>query len=181
MAAISTTNVYDTPEATLTETAPEIKTGVFSAKGRLGVLKYMAHSCVLMLIMVATFGLLALVSGVSFSPDAGTAELNPILVSIMMVAILPGVYVGIVMLIKRLHDLNLSGWLILLTIIPVIGALISLFVMCAPGMKEGNKFGPVAPTATWEKVLGMIGLAFFVITMLASIAAVVAPFVMGQL
>lgn len=179
MAAISSTDVYDAPQATLSESAPEIKTGLFSAKGRLGVLKYMAHSLVLMLAMMAIFGVMALLAGVSLSEPANSAGVNPLLISVSLVAILPGVWIGIVMMIKRLHDLNLSGWFILLTLIPVLGIIVSLFIMCAPGMKEGNKFGPLALTATWEKVLGIIGLAFFIVTMIASVVAMVAPSVMG--
>lgn len=181
MAAISSTDVYETPQATLSESTPEIKTGLFSAKGRLGVLKYMAQSCILMLAMIAVFGVVALSAGVSFSGETASPEMNPLLLSVIAVAILPAMWIGTVMMIKRLHDLNLSGWFILLTLIPILGGFISLFIMCAPGMKEGNKFGPLAHTAAWEKVLGIIGLAILVLTMIASIGALVAPSVMGLL
>lgn len=180
MAAISSTDVYDTPEATLTELTPEVKTGVFNANGRLGVLKYMAHSLVLMLVAAALFGVLALVGGLSFSEDSASQP-NPLVMSILFVAIIPFIWLGFVMLIKRLHDLNLNGWFVLLTLIPVLGAIISLFIMCVPGMKEGNKFGPLAPTATWEKVLGVIGLAFFILAVIASIGGMIGPLMMGLL
>ena len=42
---------------------------------------------------------------------------------------------------RRLHDRNKSGWTILITLIPFIGALI-LLIMCIPeGDKDENKFG----------------------------------------
>ena len=43
--------------------------------------------------------------------------------------------------VRRLHDRNKSGWTILITLIPFIGALI-LLIMCIPeGDKDENKFG----------------------------------------
>ncbi len=42
---------------------------------------------------------------------------------------------------RRLHDRNKSGWMILVSLIPFIGALI-LLIMCIPeGDKDDNKFG----------------------------------------
>lgn len=52
--------------------------------------------------------------------------------------IVPSVGLGI----RRLHDLNLSGWFFLIALIPLIGGLALLFLFCMPGDKEDNKFGP---------------------------------------
>ena len=42
---------------------------------------------------------------------------------------------------RRLHDRNKSGWMILVSLIPLIGSLI-LLIMCIPeGDKTENKFG----------------------------------------
>ena len=42
---------------------------------------------------------------------------------------------------RRLHDRNKSGWMILISLIPLIGGLI-LLIMCIPeGDKNENKFG----------------------------------------
>ena len=43
---------------------------------------------------------------------------------------------------RRLHDRNKSGWLILVAIIPVIGALLLLFFCLPEGDKAENTFGP---------------------------------------
>lgn len=181
MAAISTTEVYDAPQAPLTESAPDIKSGIFTWKGRLGVLKYMAQSTVLMLAMIAIALVAALASGVSLSADTGTPQVNPIAMAIFLVALIPVLWISVVMLIKRLHDLNLSGWCMLLTLIPILGMLFYLFIICAPGMKEGNKFGPLAATAPWEKAVGIIGLALLVVCVIASVVALIAPSVMALL
>ena len=54
--------------------------------------------------------------------------------------IVPSVGLGI----RRLHDLNLSGWFYLLVIIPFVGSLALLFLFCVPGDAGDNKFGPAA-------------------------------------
>ncbi len=179
MATITDTDLYEAPQAELTESAPEIKTSLFSPRGRMGVVKYMAHTCVLMMVMAAFFGVVAVSAGVKIGEQASSTAYNPLLLSLIVVAILPAIWIGSVMLIKRLHDLNVTGWLFALTAIPVLGAIISLFIMCAPGMTEANKFGPVAPTALWEKVLGIIGLALLIVGMVVSVGALVASFIMG--
>ena len=44
--------------------------------------------------------------------------------------------------VRRLHDRNKSGWMILIGLIPVIGIVI-LLIMCVPeGDKNDNGFGP---------------------------------------
>lgn len=56
----------------------------------------------------------------------------------MLAAILPSWGVTV----RRLHDRNKSGWMILLGLIPVIGIVI-LLIMCVPeGEKTDNGFGP---------------------------------------
>ena len=46
---------------------------------------------------------------------------------------------------KRWHDLDRSGWLVLMNLIPVIGTLISLFILgFRPGSASANKFGEEA-------------------------------------
>ncbi|HYJ31512.1 MAG TPA: DUF805 domain-containing protein [Allosphingosinicella sp.] len=44
--------------------------------------------------------------------------------------------------VRRLHDQNISGWIILLAVIPWIGALILLILACLDGTRGPNKFGP---------------------------------------
>jgi len=43
---------------------------------------------------------------------------------------------------RRLHDINKTGWLILVGIIPVIGWIFLLFLYAREGDAEENRFGP---------------------------------------
>ncbi|HET9029513.1 MAG TPA: DUF805 domain-containing protein [Candidatus Aquilonibacter sp.] len=56
----------------------------------------------------------------------------------ILAIIVPSIAVGV----RRLHDVNQSGWLILLNLIPGIGPLILLVLSLLPGTPGENKFGP---------------------------------------
>lgn len=51
--------------------------------------------------------------------------------------VVPSIGLGI----RRLHDLNLSGWFFLIAFIPVLGGLALLFLFCMPSDAGENKFG----------------------------------------
>ena len=42
--------------------------------------------------------------------------------------------------VRRLHDINKSGWYLLLCLIPIIGSLILLVFYCLPAVDEGNNY-----------------------------------------
>ena len=52
--------------------------------------------------------------------------------------ILPGIAVSV----RRLHDVDKSGWLLLIGLIPLIGALVLLYFMVQPGTPAPNRFRP---------------------------------------
>ncbi len=45
--------------------------------------------------------------------------------------------------IRRLHDINKSGWWILLSLIPGIGSIILIVFYCTPSINENNKYGAI--------------------------------------
>lgn len=51
--------------------------------------------------------------------------------------LLPSVAVAV----RRLHDTDRSGWLLLLLFIPIIGWLVLLYFMVQPGTQGPNRFG----------------------------------------
>jgi uncharacterized membrane protein YhaH (DUF805 family) len=44
--------------------------------------------------------------------------------------------------VRRLHDTDRSGWFILLSLIPLVGAIILLIWYCTKGTEGANRFGP---------------------------------------
>lgn len=54
-----------------------------------------------------------------------------------LAVLLPNIAVGV----RRLHDRDMSGWWLLLVLIPVLGALILLFFFVQRGTEGPNRFG----------------------------------------
>jgi len=61
----------------------------------------------------------------------------------LFVAFLPSLRVTI----RRLHDRGLSGWFLLLGMIPVLGFLIILYQLCRQGNSGQNQYGPTPKAA----------------------------------
>ena len=55
-----------------------------------------------------------------------------------LASLLPGIAVAV----RRLHDIDKSGWFILLNLIPLIGAIILIVWYCRAGTPGANRFGP---------------------------------------
>lgn len=56
----------------------------------------------------------------------------------LAVFLIPGISVQV----RRFHDQDKTGWLVLLGFIPYIGGLILLVFMCLDGTRGPNRFGP---------------------------------------
>jgi uncharacterized membrane protein YhaH (DUF805 family) len=54
---------------------------------------------------------------------------------------------GLAVKVRRLHDIGLSGWWLLIGFVPLVGGLIDLFFGLKPGDAGENRFGP-DPRAT---------------------------------
>ena len=55
-----------------------------------------------------------------------------------LVVILPSLAAGV----RRLHDINKSGWMFLLVLIPCIGGIWLLVLLATEGTKGDNQYGP---------------------------------------
>ena len=55
-----------------------------------------------------------------------------------LVSLIPGIAVSV----RRLHDQDRSGWLLLLALIPFFGWFALLVFMCLEGTRGPNRFGP---------------------------------------
>ncbi len=67
-----------------------------------------------------------------------------VLVLIYLFFLLP----GLAALIRRFHDVGLSGWLVLLGIIPYVGGFITFIITLLPSEARPNKHGPIPGQAT---------------------------------
>jgi len=70
----------------------------------------------------------------------------------MLATVLPTIAVGV----RRLHDIDRSGWWMLISLVPLIGAIYLIVKFCTRGTDGPNRFGgprllepsPPAPAAT---------------------------------
>ncbi|MBX2840011.1 MAG: DUF805 domain-containing protein [Gammaproteobacteria bacterium] len=171
------TNPYATPQAELDSGLAEVTpVSWFSHHGRLGVLSYWGMAAVLTLAFLVIGGILGFVAMQVTGWSPSSAESPPALMWLILAPLLLiMIYVGICLAIKRLHDLNMVGWWVLLTLVPIVGMIFSIYLYFWPGKKTPNRFGGWRAAKGWEKVLGII----FMLLMVAGIAlSFVAPMVM---
>ena len=80
--------------------------------------------------------------GLDFTMDTGMGAVSMgygWIYSVYVLAMLiPCLAVGVI----RLHDVGKSGWFILISIIPIIGGIWLLVLMCTDGSSEENAYGP---------------------------------------
>ena len=60
---------------------------------------------------------------------------------------------GLAVLVRRLHDVNKSGWWFFINFIPIIGAIWMLILLCTDGNPGENSYGPspkAAPVSNKE-------------------------------
>lgn len=58
-----------------------------------------------------------------------------------LVYFIPAIWVALATYVKRWHDLNMSGWMVLTLLIPFANLLILLYLGLAPGTAGANKYG----------------------------------------
>lgn len=71
----------------------------------------------------------------------GTAPVIGLVYSLAV--LLPGLAVGV----RRLHDIDRSGWWLLLALIPILGSIVLLVFFALPGAPGENSYGPKPPAA----------------------------------
>lgn len=65
----------------------------------------------------------------------------PILIFLYFIYGIAIIIPGFALSIRRLHDLNKSGWWILLGLIPIVGGIILIIWYCFSSVDAGNRYG----------------------------------------
>lgn len=159
---------YATPKATIEQGLDEVaELSIWGVEGRLGRMRFIAWSLVLMLAMAPAmlFGTLIM----QFSMMLGGFLL---LVMALLVTV-----VAIQFSIKRLHDIGWSGWLLLISFVPVLGSIFQLLILVLPGSSSSNRYGAPPPAnSTAIKVLFWLWVIFL---LSAVLLAVLGGFIAG--
>jgi uncharacterized membrane protein YhaH (DUF805 family) len=154
------TNPYAAPRAAVSdvEDAQEFQEiRMWSAQGRLGRLRYLAYMTGAYILAIALVGGTIAVLG---ETAGGLVTILAYVVAAVFV---------ILVSIQRSHDMNWSGWTVLLQLIPIVG----LIWVFKPGTPGSNDYGaPPPPNTTGVKILGLL---LPIIAIIGIVAAIVIP------
>jgi uncharacterized membrane protein YhaH (DUF805 family) len=78
------------------------------------------------------------------------------------------IYLNIVLVVRRLHDLNKSGWMGLLLFIPVVQFFFMIYLLLASGTAGPNEYGPVRPATFIEKLMAWLILVAILISLIST-------------
>lgn len=166
-------NPYAPPQAHVADVlAPGVAHPIklWSWKGRIGRIRYLAYNAAAYFCIFIPFNLLL---GIFVGIAArGQSDLNldwvP-LIGVVPAAIIFSIF-STLQLIKRCHDLGLTGWFSLVSLLPVINVIFFLVVIFKAGQKDSNEYGPPPPSNRWfHWVLGLV-FPIVVVGLLAAIA-----------
>jgi uncharacterized membrane protein YhaH (DUF805 family) len=125
---MATVNPYRAPAAAVADASEQYgEVSIFSASGRIGRARYIAYAIALWLVLTLVVVLSALLGKVGMV--------------LMVVAYIGALVLGFMLSIQRAHDFNASGWLAILSLVPLVN-LIFLFI---PGTDGENRFGLKTP------------------------------------
>ncbi|TRX75045.1 DUF805 domain-containing protein [Pseudomonas mangiferae] len=154
---------YAPPQAQVGDVLPdhgELK--VFSVEGRIGRLRYLAWYVTLALLTMPIAFVLAF-----------SAALSPTFAMVLgVVGLVAFVAVSICIGAQRLHDIGWTGWLQLLLLVPIVGAVFGLLMMIIPGNADANRYGPPPPPNSRSVVV--LACACILMPMLVGILAAIA-------
>lgn len=135
---------------------------VLSVSQRLGRLRYACYQLSAWLIGLLLIALAVLLS----------VELLPEIVGIgfsLVVGLLLSIYtVGL--MVRRLHDMDLSGWWALLSLIPILNLPFHLFLYLGDGSSSMNRYG--TPNPLPSGIVSLVGGLFWAINVLLIIVAI---------
>lgn len=159
---IASSNPYAAPRAQVQDVYGAADTQpirLWPPSGRIGRLRYLAYSIGATLILMLVMGVIGGLSAAAGMP------------SLMIVGMVLGYAASIVftvlITIQRCHDMNWTGWLTFLIIVP----LVNLLFFFVPGTKGANRFGaPPPPNTRGVKILASLVVVFFFLGIFAAIA-----------
>jgi uncharacterized membrane protein YhaH (DUF805 family) len=82
-----------------------------------------------------------LLGGIDFS-TGGMGGLGMVSTLLLVLLILIIFIPALAVQVRRFHDQDKSGWFVLLNLVPYVGGLIVLVMMCLDGTPGANRFGP---------------------------------------
>ncbi|AJD48148.1 DNA translocase FtsK [Isoalcanivorax pacificus W11-5] len=137
-----------------------------SLSGRIGRLRYLAYCMGLMLITYPVIFIIFSLSGLFTGQPPGPMVFISLAVVYLALLVFTFGYA-----VRRLNDMDQSGWLSLLMLIPLVNVIMVLVLLFARGTAGSNRYGPApVPNTKGVVVLALIPLLFAVLGIVAAIS-----------
>ena len=172
------TNPYATPKSdiNISHSGSVDTSKPFSPKGRFSRLSFLAWNLIAnILVGIVAIVFFALFGGINSMMAQGSVSqaFGSVIGIIVILFTLAFLVVSFILYIRRLHDINMSGWWSALILIPLANILFSLYVMIRKGTEGSNNYGPARPTPQWEKIVGIITLLLLILYLIGIIATLI--------
>ncbi|HEY8102411.1 MAG TPA: DUF805 domain-containing protein [Burkholderiaceae bacterium] len=132
-------NPYAAPDAVLSDVVGDDETyepKVFSVHGRIGRLRYLAYTWAVTMLLMIVLGIVTAIATVAAS---GNKTIGMVMIGLMYI---PMIAVSLIMAKRRFNDLNSSGWLSLLMLVPFLNFFVALYLIFGSGTPGANDYGP---------------------------------------
>lgn len=126
------------PPAPEESTWTKLKENFFTHKGRLNREPYILRVTVVTLIYIADFATLLYIDTIPMRELTDFGVFLAVILSIALIILAVSIFC---LAIRRLHDLDRSGWWVLLSFVPIINFIFGLYLMFRKGVAGGNRFG----------------------------------------
>ena len=114
----------------------ELLNEIYTVEGRLNRLRYLKYQVIWALISAVIGFILGFIGGFL----SGNPESFLVTVPTGIWSVIAGL--GSMMLsVRRLHDLNRSGWFLLIALIPLVNIIFAFYIWLMPGTVGYNKYG----------------------------------------
>ena len=114
----------------------ELLNKIYTTEGRLNRLSFLKYQVIWTLISAVVVFILGFIGGFLSGDPQSILVTGPTGIW----SFISGIG-GVMLSIRRLHDLDKSGWMLLLVLIPLIDIIFLLYLWLAPGTVGRNRFG----------------------------------------
>lgn len=180
-------NVHQVDEIIATEagtsfvTLTEIHEGFnnrrfFDWHGRVSRVQFLAYSTFNALIALMLVALLfVMIGGFQGMVNASSEQLPMSLLGASSVGVVVLFYLQLAISKRRFNDLNKTGWLALLMLVPGVNILVYLYLLAVKGSEGANYYGLPARPATQLKTVLMVVIPLLVMSLIGLLTQVVVP------
>lgn len=165
---MSAVNPYEAPQASLERPDADVgydETSPFSPAGRFGRASYIAY-------VFGMYFALMLCAGIFMGIATALGDIGSLIGGALSIIVYVAFFVmAIIFMIRRLHDLNWSGWLSALTVVPIVNIIIAIPCLFFRGTAGANNYGPPPKPNRTHTIVAAVSILLVVgVGILAAVA-----------